>query len=203
MSEKKPTSRKGTLATVVGLIVVVLLSLGFVAYASTNPHVMTVTQQQYLTSIENQYSTQTVTGVSTVTTISTLTASSGSAYAVNTVFAYPWSGYYNCGAYGCSPPSLGAYGNLCQPTGQNSTVNCSGYLSEPDDGCVQLAIPYNNPDLLESTAYLFYTLRNVPSALPPAGSWITVTGQLGNGYTPGSNGAACPGNYINISSVSP
>jgi len=82
-------------------------------------------------------------------------------------------------------------------------VNCSGYLSEPDDGCVQLAIPYNNPDLLESTAYLFYTLRNVPSALPPAGSWITVTGQLGNGYTPGSDGAACPGNYINVSSVSP
>ena len=166
---------------------------------------MTVTQQEFLTNTLSQYSTQTVTSVSTITTLSTETTSAASTYVVNTVVGYPGylgSGYYGCGAYGCSPPSLGAYGSLCQATGQNDTVNCSGYLSEPNDGCIQLAIPYTNPYLLESTAYQYYTLRNVPSALPPAGSWVTVTGQLGEGFTPGLKGAACPGNYINVSTVS-
>ena len=190
-----------------GLIIVVILGLGFVAYASLNPHVVTVTQQQYLTNTQNQFTTQTITSVSTATYVSTVTTYSVSVNAVNTVgYPYPGAGYYpgpNCGAYGCSAPSLGAYGSLCQPTGQNQTVSCSGYLSEPDNGCTQLAIPYINPDLLESTAYQFYTLRNVPSSLPSAGSWITVTGQLDQGYTQGVNGAACPGNYINVSTVSP
>jgi len=206
LSEQKPKGTKGTLAVIVGLIVIAILSLGFVAFASLNPHMVTVTQQQLITNTESQPVTQTVTGVSTVTAFATVTTS-----AANTVVSYPagypgsgyvGAGYYNCGAYGCYPPSLGAYGTLCQPTGQNSTVKCSGYLSEPDNGCIQLAIPYTNPDILESTAYQFYTLRNVPSALPSAGSWITVTGQLGQGYTPGLNGAACPGSYINVISIS-
>ena len=208
LSEEKPSSRKSSLAVIAGLIIVVILGLGFVAYASMNVHVVTVTQQQYLTNTQNQFTTQTVTSVSTATSAYTVTAYSVSANAVNTVGGYPYagSGYYpgpNCGAYGCSPPSLGAYGSLCQSTGQNQTVSCSGYLSESTDGCIQLAIPYINPDLLESTAYQFYTLRNAPSSLPSAGSWITVTGQLGQGYTPGTNGAACPGNYINVNTVSP
>ena len=203
LSEVNPVSRTGTLAAIVGLITIAILSLGFVAYISLNPHVITVTQQQFLTNTENEYSTQTVTSISQTTTASTVTTSSIGAYVVNTVVGYGGPAYYNCGVYGCSPPSLGAYGNLCEATGQNDTVNCSGYLSEPDDGCLQLAIPYNNPYVLESTAYVFYSLRNAPSALPPAGSWITVTGQLGQGYTQGSNGAACPGNYINVGKVSP
>jgi len=190
------------LAAIAGLIFIAILSLGFVGYLSLNPHVITVTQQQFLTNTQNQHLIQTVTTVSTITTLSTATASAVSTYAVNTVVGYAGSGEYNCGAYGCSPPSLGAYGSLCQATGQNDTVNCSGYLSEPDDGCIQLAIPYANPYLLESIAYQFYTLRNAPSALPPAGSWVIVTGELGQGYTPGSNGAACPADYIIVSTVS-
>lgn len=203
LSEEKPGKQKGALAAIVGLIIIAILSLGFVAYASQNPHIVSVTQQQFLTDTQNQYSTQTVTSVSTVTVISAVTTSSGNTMVVSTVGGYSGSAYYNCGPYGCSPPSLGGYSNLCQATDQNNTVYCSGYLSEPDNGCIQLAIPYTNPDLLESTAYQFYTLRNVPSALPPAGSWVTVTGQLGQGYTPGSNGAACPADYINVSAVSP
>ena len=163
---------------------------------------MTVTQQQFVTNTQNQYVTQTMTSVSTVTTLATVTTSAFTTYTINPGAAYIGSGYYNCGTYGCYPPSLGAYGSLCQSSGQNDTVKCSGYLSEPGDGCIQLAIPYTNPYLLESTAYQFYTLRDVPSALPRAGSWVTVTGQLGLGYTPGSNGAACPGNYINVNSIS-
>jgi hypothetical protein len=164
---------------------------------------MTVTQQQFFTNTQNQFITQTVTNVNTVTAVSTVTtsAATATAYTVNTVGGYIGSGYYNCGSYGCNPPSLGQYGNLCQSNGANSTVTCSGYLSEPTDGCIQLAIPYTNPDLLESTAYAFYSLRNTPSTLPSPGSWITVTGQLGQGYTPGLNGAACPGNYIAVSSI--
>jgi len=197
------------LAAVVGLIIVVILGLGFVAYSTLNPQVVTVTQQQYFTNTQNQFATQTITSVITAAFVSTVTAYSVSANAVNTV-GYPYSGYNsgyypspNCGAYGCSPPSLGAYGTLCQSTGQNETVSCSGYLSEPENGCIQLAIPYINPYLLESTAYQFYALRIAPSSLPSAGSWITVTGTLGQGYTQGTNGAACPSNYINVNTVSP
>jgi hypothetical protein len=202
LSELSPGNHKGTLAAIVGLTFIAILSSGFVGYASLNPHVVTVTEQQFLTNTQNQYFTQTVTSLSTSTSLSTTTTSAVSTYVVKTVVWYLGSGSYNCGAYGCSPPSLGAYGSLCQSTGQNDTVSCSGYLSEPDDGCIQLAIPYTNPYLLESTAYQFYTLRNVPSTLPPAGSWVAVTGQLGQGYTQGSNGAVCPDNYINVSTVS-
>jgi len=200
--EASPKNRKGTLLAIVGLIVIAVLSLGFVVYASLNPQMMTVTQQQFLTNTQDQYVTQTVTSVSTVTSFATVTMAA-SMYSASTGVGYVGSGYYDCGGYGCYPPSLGAYGNLCQSTSGNNTVQCSGYLSEPTDGCIELAIPYTNPDLLESTAYQWYTLRNVPSTLPPGGTWVTVTGQLSQGYAGGTNGAACPGNYINVNSISP
>ena len=206
MSEEKPRTRKGTYATIIGLCIVAILGLGFVAYATLYPQVVTVTQQQYFTNTQSMFATQTVTTVNTATALTTVTATapSASTVLVNTVVGYPYpgAGSYACGYYGCSAPSLGAFSSLCQSTEQNQTVSCSGYLSEPDDGCIQIAIPYTNPDLLESTAYQFYTLRNLPSTAPPAGSWITVTGQLAQGYNPGLNGAACPAVYINVSTVS-
>jgi len=169
-----------------------------------NPRVMTVTQQQFLTNTQNQYFTQTITSVSTVTNLATTTAASSYVVTANNPEGYVSLGsfYANCGYYGCNPPPLGAYGNMCQSTNQTNTVQCSGYLDEPNNGCVELAIPYWNTDLMDSQGYVFYSLRNATS-LPSAGDWITVTGQLGQGYTPGSNGAACPGNYINVSSVGP
>ncbi len=188
---------------IVGLAIIAILSLGFVAYASVNPQRMTITQQQFLTNTQSQYVTQTLTSVSTVTSLATVTAAANGLYTVNTGTGYIGSGSYNCGNYGCTPPSLGAYGNLCTSSSGNNTVQCSGILSEPTDGCVELAIPYTNPDLLESTAYQWYTLRNLPSTLPSAGTWVTVTGQLSQGYTEGTNGAACPGTYINVNSISP
>ena len=199
--QASPRNRKETLLVIIGLIVLAILSLGFVAYASLNPQMTTVTQQQYLTNTQNHLVTQTVTSVSTVTSLETVTTAT-SMYPATTGVGYVGSGYYNCGAYGCYPPSLGAYGSLCQSTSGNNTVECSGYLSEPTNGCIELAIPYTNPDVLESTAYQWYTLRNVPSTLPSAGTWVTVTGQLSQGYTEGTNGAACPGNYINVNSIS-
>jgi len=199
--QASPKNRKGMLLVIIGLIVLAILSLGFVAYTSLNPQMTTVTQQQYLTNTQNQLVTQTVTSVSTVTSLETMTTAT-SMYPASIGAGYVGSGYYNCGAYGCYPPSLGAYGSLCQSTSGNNTVECSGYLSEPTDGCIELAIPYTNPDVLESTAYQWYTLRNVPSTLPSAGTWVTVTGQLSQGFTAGTNGAACPGNYINVNSIS-
>lgn len=196
-------NRTGTIVAIIGLIVIAVLSLGFAAYASLNPAVTTVTQQEFLTNTQNEYVSQTVTSISTVTSLTTVTAAAANGYSAIPGPGYIGSGYSNCGFYGCSPPSLGAYGSLCQSPSGNSTVQCSGYLSEPGNGCIQLAIPYTNPDFLESTAYQFYTLRNAPSTLPSPGSWITVTGQLGQGFTVGLNGAACPGNYINVSSISP
>ncbi len=193
---------KSKLPVIIGLIVIAILSLGFVAYATLNPRMMTVTQQQFLTNTQNQYVTQTVTSISTVTSLATVTTAA-SMYTASTGVGYIGSGSYNCGNYGCTPPSLGAYGNLCNSVSGNNTVQCSGYLSEPTDGCIELAIPYTNPDLLESTAYQWYTLRNAPSTLPSAGTWVTVTGQLSQGYTAGANGAACAGNYINVNSISP
>lgn len=201
--QPSPKGRIGTFLVILGLIVIAVLSLGFVAYASLNPHTVMVTQQQFLTNTQNQYVTQTVTSVSTVTNLATITGAANGVYTVNTAAGYIGSGSYNCGNYGCTPPSLGAYGNLCNSASGNNTVQCSGILSEPTNGCVELAIPYTNPDLLESTAYQWYTLRNVPSTLPSAGTWVTVTGQLFQGYTQGTNGAACSGNYINVSSISP
>jgi len=160
---------------ILGLIVIAVLSLGFVAYASLNPHTVMITQQQFLTNTQNQYVTQTVTSVSTVTSLATITAAANGLYTVNNGAGYIGSGSYNCGNYGCTPPSLGAYGSLCNSASGNNTVRCSGILSDPTDGCVELAIPYTNPDLLESTAYQWYTLRNLPSTLPSAGTWVTVT----------------------------
>lgn len=201
--QSSPKSRTGTLLLIIGLILIAVLSLGFVAYTSLNPHTVMITQQQFLTNTQNQYVTQTVTSVSMATSLATVTAAANNQYTVNTGAGYIGSGSYNCGNYGCTPPSLGAYGSLCNSASGNNTVQCSGILSEPTDGCVELAIPYTNPDLLESTAYQWYTLRNLPSTLPTPGTWVTVTGQLSQGYTEGTNGAACPGNYINVSSISP
>ncbi len=163
---------------IVGLAIIAILSLGFVAYATLNPQRMTITQQQFLTNTQNQYVTQTITSVSTVTNLATVTTVASGLYTANTGVGYICSGAYNCGNYGCTPPSLGAYGNLCTTSNGNSTVQCSGILSEPSNGCVELAIPYTNPDLLEATAYQWYTLGSAPSTLPSPGTWVTVTGQL-------------------------
>ena len=202
-----PSKRRSSIPAIIGLLAITVLSLGFAGYTSLNPHSVTVTQQQFFTNFQTQYSTQTITSVSAVTSVSTVTAASVASNQAVTVtspgYGYGYSQYYNCGMYGCTAPSLGAYGSLCQSTGQNSTVQCSGILSTPGNGCTQLAIPYTNPDILESTAYQFYTLRNAPSTLPSAGSWITVTGTLGQGFNPGTNGAVCPADYINVVSVSP
>jgi hypothetical protein len=94
---------------------------------------------------------------------------------------------------------------MCQSTNQNGSVQCSGYLYELSNsgiGCIKLAIPYTNPDVLETTAYVYYTLRNLPPSAPPAGSWVTVTGQLYQVSTFATPGETCGGSYIQVTSIS-
>ena len=196
------------------LALVAIVSVAFIGYTSLNPQVVTVTQQQFLTNTQNLYSTQTVTSLSLVTSVQTVTSATtaglGNGYPYPG-YEYYYPGYYyspnyqNCSYYACyySPPAYASLSDLCKTTGQNSTtVQCSGYLHEPSGACTELAIPYNNPYILESTAYFYLTMINSPSNLPSSGTWITVTGQLNQGYSPGSSGPICTNNYINVASIS-
>lgn len=200
-------SRRDSLRTLgfIGLVLVAILSVAFAGYTALNPHTTMVTQQQFLTNTQSLYNTQTMTTFSTVTGFSTVTrtTTTGLSSAYN----------QNCPYYGCSYqpppyytyPGYDIYGNFnppCKSTSSNNTVQCSGYIDQNQNGCIVLVIPIRNPYYLESLIFQYYTLHNLPSSYPSMGTWVTVNGQLYQGYNTGSNGAACPGNYINVTSIS-
>jgi hypothetical protein len=91
--------------------------------------------------------------------------------------------------------------NFCQSPNNNSTEQCVGYLYQNPNGCLELTIPDYSPYGMLS--YQYYTLHNLPSSYPPIGSWVTVTGHSYRGNNFASNGNACPGNYINVDSITP
>lgn len=99
----------------------------------------------------------------------------------------PYPGYFN-----------GNYYTTCLSIGDGSTVQCSGYIYQDPSGCVELALTVSSYYGLLSNQY--YTLHNLPSSYT-IGMWVTVTGELYQGYNYASNGAACPGNYINVTSI--
>jgi hypothetical protein len=139
------------------------------------------------------------TSAASTTNIANMASSTATA---STIFVTP-GGYYGCGTSGCFSPALGAYGSMCQSTNQNDTAECSGYLYQPSNGgCVKLAIPYINPDVLETTAYVYYTLQNLPASHPPIGSWVTVTGQVYSVPSFSTPGETCTGSYIQVTSIS-
>jgi hypothetical protein len=195
-----------------GLILITILSLALVGYTALNPHLATVTQQQFVTNTQNLYSTQTQTqtvtsiGTQTVTSIGTVTSITTAITTTTAAYGYGYGNYYqNCGYYGCNNPNPGYSYYQCQSAAYGYTVQCSGYLYQDASGCIELEIPVtnwvNNPYTVVTTAMQYYTLHNLPSSIPPIGSWVTVTGQLYQGYNTGPNGAACPGNYINIITI--
>ncbi len=114
--------------------------------------------------------------------------------------------YYNGnpGAEYCQ--NLGAYCdftyNVCSnPNSLSNQAQCSGYLYQPQNGCLELEVPVNSP--VAAQVYQYYTLNNMPASYPPLGSWVTVTGSIFQGSSSSSTyNAACPGNYINVSSIS-
>ena len=110
-----------------------------------------------------------------------------------TVQVYP-SSYYGYGpCFSCDYDY-----NLCQST-NGATTQCSGFLYQDRNGCVQIVVPVNSP--VASQVYQHYTLQNLPTTYPLMGTWVTVTGQVHQGYNVGPNGAACPGNYITVTSI--
>jgi len=114
----------------------------------------------------------------------------------------PYYCSYNYNSCYVNGPSQYGYSSACQSTGSNGLSQCSGYLHQDQNGCVELSIPLYSP-YNTAQVYQYYTLYNLPSSYPPAGSWVTVTGQVYPGSSPGfPYGTSCPGNYINVSSIS-
>lgn len=183
----------------VGLALVAVVALAFAGYTYMNPQVVTVTQQQFVTNTQSIYSTQSVTTVQTVTgfTTATSTTTAGNVYGGGQYYQY-------CSYNGCyfTPPAYASIDNVCQSTGENNTYQCSGYLHQASSTCIELAIPYINPAILESTGYLYLTLYNLPSNHPPSGTWVTITGQINQGYAPGPYGEFCSGNSMTVESIS-
>ena len=115
------------------------------------------------------------------------------ATAAQTVQVYP-SSYYGYGpCFSCDYDY-----NLCQST-NGATTQCSGFLFQDRYGCVQIVVPVNSP--IASQVYQHYTLQNLPTTYPLIGTWVTVTGVVHQGYNVGPSGAACPGNYITVTSI--
>lgn len=200
---------RGYWAAIVVIAIIIIGFLGLV-YSTNSPlatHNMTTTQQQLITNVQNIYTTQTVTTItslsvgsttSTITSIAPTVSGSGyPPYIGNGPVYPPYLEYQTC-QYNCLYPAAG-YNNLCQPSGVNGTVQCSGYIYHDTGGCVELAIPYVSPDYLESVAYQYYTLRNL--SFVPSG-WVTVTGQLYQGFNTSPSGGVCPANYIEVSAIS-
>jgi len=193
----------------VGLILITIISLALVGYTAVNPHVATLTQQQFVTNTQSLYSTQTVTSIGTQTVTSIGMVTSVATATSTTTAGYGYGNYYqNCGSYGCYNSNPGYYSNgnyypSCQSTGSNNTVQCSGYLYQPSNGCLELAVPIDNADWAETRIYQYYALQNLPSTYTSGLGLVTVTGQLYQGYNVSPSGAACSGNYIVVTSISP
>ena len=115
---------------------------------------------------------------------------------VQTVQIYPYNDFASC-----------YYNNVCNPTqatcgspSSDGTTQCVGYLYQDPNGCVELVTPvYGASGVL---SYQYYTLQKLPPTYPAIGTWVSVTGQLYSGSNVSPTGASCPGNYINVSSIS-
>jgi len=115
---------------------------------------------------------------------------------VQTVEIYPYNDFASC-----------YYNNVCNPTqatcgspSNDGSTQCVGYLYQDPNGCVELVTPvYGASGVL---SYQYYTLQKLPSSYPAIGTWVSVTGQLYLGSNVSPTGVSCPGNYINVISIS-
>lgn len=213
MSNNQPNSRSRVSLFAIIILAALLGSLGLVLAVSSpaGSHVMAVSQEQYMSTTQNQYqgpgSSQ---NCGSNSCVYPNCGSNGCSFQVcapngcSTATGYTQlCGSSNCSLSQCGPN--GCYYTTCQSMGQN-TIQCSGYLYEGSgSGCLELQVPVaNSVDNVMTSATQFYTLHNLPPGLNPSnsaiGSWVTVTGSLHQGANTSSNGAACPGNYINVTS---
>ncbi len=207
MPRQIPEPNKPGHRYVAAIVVIVIVIVGFLGlvYSANSPLAtrgMTTTQQQLITNVQDVYSTQTV----TVTSISPVSSAAAITSIATTVSGFgngpvypPYLEYQTC-EYNCLYPAPG-YNSLCQSSSVNGNVECSGYIYHDTGGCVELAIPFVNPDYLETVAYQYYTLRNLPTSFASSG-WVTVTGHLYQGFNVSPSGGLCPSNYIDVSAVS-
>ncbi len=199
MSQPAPSKSLSKPITV-GLILITVLSLAAAGYTTLNPHVATVTQQQFLTNTQNVYNTQTATSIGTVTNVKTVTNAAPARLPGD---YYQYCNYYSCFPYAALPgyTNFGCYGTGATDGGAGNTAKCSGYLYKDANGCLDLLVPVNDGFTDQSQEYFY--LQNLPSSYPSIGSWVTVTGQVyQQGNFPAPNGGACPTSYIQVTSIS-
>jgi hypothetical protein len=103
----------------------------------------------------------------------------------------------------CYYPGYNYNNRPCQATGNTSTIQCSGFLYDNSKGCIELAVPIDNAYWAETRIYQYYTLVNLPSYYALTRSWVTVTGQLYQGYSILPSSTTCSPNYITVTSISP
>ena len=102
---------------------------------------------------------------------------------------YPYSGcYYASGAY---------YGNGGSVSSQ---VECYGNIYQAANGCTLLVVAAANVPYYGGTALQYYTLHNLPNNTQ-SGTLVRIEGQMYKGYNTSPTGAACPGNYINVTTI--
>ena len=216
MSNNQPNRRSRVPVFAIIAVVIFLGSLGLVLGVNSpaSSHVLAVTQEQYMSSTQSQYQGPSYQGPGSSrncgsnSCVYPTCGNNGCSFQVCTPNGCSSAAGYTqlCGSSNCSLSQCGpngCYYTTCQSTGQN-TIQCSGYLYEGSgSGCLELQVPVaNSVDNVMTSATQFYTLHNLPSTLNPSntgiGSWVTVTGSLHQGANTSPNGAACPGNYINV-----
>ena len=102
---------------------------------------------------------------------------------------YPYSGcYYGSSVY---------YGN---GGSVSSPVQCYGNIFQAANGCTLLVVEAANVPYYGGTALQYYTLHNLPNNTQ-SGTLVRVEGQMYKGYNTSPTGAACPGNYINVTTI--
>ncbi|HUK29256.1 MAG TPA: hypothetical protein VLV31_12595 [Candidatus Acidoferrales bacterium] len=102
---------------------------------------------------------------------------------------YPYSGcYYGSGVYYENGGSV------------SSQVQCYGNIYQAANGCTLLVVEAANVPYYGGTALQYYTLHNLPNNTQ-SGTLVRVEGQMYKGYNTSPTGAACPGNYINVATI--
>lgn len=125
---------------------------------------------------------------------------------VETVQVNTNSNYVNYAScyYGYNCESNAQVVNSCNTPNSDGTVQCIGYLYENPNSCFELVIPIpvvSSTGFVSSQYSQYYTLQQLPASYPAIGTWVSVTGQLHQGPNFSSTGAACPGNYLNVNSI--
>jgi hypothetical protein len=174
---------------------------------TSTSEVMTSTMQTQTSSIVSQAQAATTSVMQTVATTTVVPQDCGT-YGCYPYPSYPYAPYplYSPG-YPAYPDYYPAYSNgyggcsyAISTSPNNNAVQCYGYVFQAPNGCVELEVAAVNAPYYGGTALQYYTLHNL-SSTPPTGTWVRVQGLMYQGYNTSPTGAGCPGNYINVSSM--